>query len=153
YRLNVVPLRSPPLRDRREDIPLLVERFAAEAAARNQRRVPKLTTAALALLAGHDYPGNVRELRNLVERIVILASPGLETLDESDIRDFVPSRRPASPVGYEPGKRLSELVSEAERAIVIAALRAHDDVVADTARALGVERSNFHKKLKSLGLK
>ncbi|MEL7368087.1 MAG: sigma-54 dependent transcriptional regulator [Myxococcota bacterium] len=153
YRLNVVPLRSPPLRDRREDIPLLVERFAVEAAARNQRRVPKLTPAALALLAGHDYPGNVRELRNLVERIVILAPPGLETLDEGDIRDFVPSRRPSSPVGYEPGKRLSELVAEAERAIVIAALRAHDDVVADTARALGVERSNFHKKLKSLGLK
>ena len=153
YRLNVVPLMSPPLRDRREDIPLLVDRFLQEAATRNQRKLPKLTPAALALLAAHDYPGNVRELRNLVERIVILAPPDLATLDDKDIRDFVPSRQAHSPVGYEPGKRLSELVSEAERAIVVAALKAHDDVVADTARALGVERSNFHKKLKALGLK
>ena len=153
YRLNVVPLHSPPLRDRREDIPLLVERFLSEAAERNQRKTPSLTPGALALLAAHDYPGNVRELRNLVERIVILAPPGLTTLDEGDIRDFVPSRTAGSPVGYEPGKRLSELVSEAERAIVVGALRAHNDVVADTARALGVERSNFHKKLKALGLK
>lgn len=153
YRLNVVPLHSPPLRDRREDIPLLVDRFLKEAAARNQRKVPSLTPAALALLAAHDYPGNVRELRNLVERIVILAAPRREQLDESDIREFVPSRRQESPVGYEAGKKLSELVLEAERAIVVAALKAHDDVVADTARALGVERSNFHKKLKALGLK
>ena len=153
YRLNVVPLVSPPLRDRREDIPILVERFLGEAATRNQRKTPRLTTAALALLAGHDYPGNVRELRNLVERIVILAPPGQTTLDDADIRDFVPSRRVDAPVGYEPGKRLSELVAEAERAIVVAALRAHGDVIADTARALGVERSNFHKKLKALGLK
>ncbi len=153
YRLNVVPLRSPPLRERRDDIPLLVERFLAEAATRNQRKVPEFTPAALALLAGHDYPGNVRELRNLVERIVILAPPSLRVLDEGDIRDFVPTRRLESPVSYEPGKKLSDLVAEAERAIVVAALRAHDDVVADTARALGVERSNFHKKLKALGLK
>ncbi len=153
YRLNVVPLRSPPLRDRREDIPLLVERFLADVATRNQRRAPTLTAGALALLASHDYPGNVRELRNLVERIVILAPPHQDVLDEADIRDFVPTRRPDSPVGYEPGKRLSELVADAERAIVVAALRAHNDVVADTARALGVERSNFHKKLKALGLK
>ena len=153
YRLNVVPLHSPPLRERREDIPILVERFLSEAAARNQRKAPRLTTGALALLAGHDYPGNVRELRNLVERIVILAPPDKRDLDEADIRDFVPSRRQDSPVGYVPGKRLSELVADAERAIVVAALRAHSDVVADTARALGVERSNFHKKLKSLGLK
>ena len=153
YRLNVVPLYSPPLRERREDIPLLVERFLDQASARNQRKPSRLSAGALALLAAHDYPGNVRELRNLVERIVILAPPGKSILEEADIRDFVPTRRAESPVGYEPGKKLSELVAEAERAIVVAALRAHDDVVADTARALGVERSNFHKKLKSLGLK
>ena len=153
YRLNVVPLRSPPLRERRDDIPLLVERFLEEAATRNQRKVPTLTPAALALLASHDYPGNVRELRNLVERIVILAPPGLGTLDEADIREFVPNKRAEAPVSYERGKRLSELVADAERSIVVAALRDHADVVADTARALGVERSNFHKKLKALGLK
>ena len=153
YRLNVVPLTSPPLRQRKEDIPVLVGHFFAEAAARNHRRPPKLTDGAMAALAAHDYPGNIRELRNLVERIVILAPPDAATLDEPDIRSFVPSRKAVSPVSYQPGQRLSELVTQAERQIVTEALDAHNGVVADTARALGVERSNFHKKLKALGLR
>ena len=153
YRLNVVPLVSPPLRERRDDIPLLAERFFADAAARNHRRPPKLEPSALALLANHDYPGNVRELRNLVERIVILAPPDRDTLDESDIREFVPTKKRTEHVTYREGAKLSELVGESERAIVVAALEAHDGSIPDTARALGVERSNFHKKLKALGLK
>jgi DNA-binding NtrC family response regulator len=153
YRLNVVPLVSPPLRDRKEDIPLLVARFLSDAAARNHRRVPELTDRAMALLASHDYPGNVRELRNLVERIVILAPPSSDRLDEADIRDLVPAPKRANPVAYREGARLSDLVDEAERAIVIAALEAHKNVIADAARALGVERSNFHKKLKALGIR
>jgi DNA-binding NtrC family response regulator len=153
YRLNVVPLISPPLRDRKEDLPLLVQQFLAEAAARNHRRTPQLTDRAMALLSSHDYPGNVRELRNLIERIVILVPPSSETLDEADIRDLVPSKKRESPVAYREGARLSDLVEEAERAIVIAALEAHHNVIADAARALGVERSNFHKKLKALGIR
>jgi DNA-binding NtrC family response regulator len=154
YRLAVVPIVSPPLRDRKEDIPILVERFLAEAAARNHRKKPELTDRAMGLLSSHDYPGNVRELRNLVERIVILAPPSTETLDEADIRDFVPSKkRGESPVAYREGARLSDLVEDAERAIVVAAMEAHSGVIADAARALGVERSNFHKKLKALGIR
>ncbi len=153
YRLNVVPLVSPPLRERKEDIPLLVDRFITEAALKNQRRAPKLTDSAMALLAAHNYPGNVRELRNVVERVLILAPPNQKTLDEADIRDFVPTGRSEPPVGYQKGRRLADLVTDAERAIVLKALEAHDGVVSDTARALGVERSNFHKKLKALGLR
>ncbi len=153
YRLNVVPLVSPPLRDRKEDIPVLIGQFVREAAARNHRRAPVLTDRAMAVLAGHDYPGNVRELRNLVERIVILAPPQAETLDEGDIREFVPSKKTAPRASYQPGMKLSDSVEQAERQIVLEALEAHGGVVADTARALGVERSNFHKKLKALGLR
>lgn len=153
YRLNVVPLVSPPLRERKDDIPLLAERFLAEAAANNRRAPPKLTPKAMALLTVHDYPGNVRELRNLTERIVILAPPNLEVLDEPDIQAFLPMKASKSPVGFREGVKLSALVSEAERAIVLEALAANGDVIADTARALGVERSNFHKKLKALGLR
>jgi DNA-binding NtrC family response regulator len=154
YRLNVVPLVSPPLRERKEDLPVLIEQFLKEAASRNHRRAPALTDRAMALLAGHDYPGNVRELRNLVERIVILAPPTSESLDENDIREFVPSSKAEPPrTSYQPGLKLSELVDQAERDIVLAALEAHDNVIADAARALGVERSNFHKKLKALGLR
>ncbi len=153
YRLNVVPIVSPPLRARKEDIPVLVEQFLKEASARNRRRTFQLTDRAKALLAAHDYPGNVRELRNLVERIVILAPPDLDVIDEADIRDFVPSNQRQPKVSYRPGVKLSQLVSEAERAIVLEAMEAHKGVVADTARALGVERSNFHKKLKALGIR
>jgi len=155
YRLNVVPLVAPPLRDRKEDLPLLVERFLAEASLRNHRKAPNLTDRAMGCLAAHDYPGNVRELRNLVERIVILAPPDASVLDEAEVRDLIPHRSRA--LGPTPevraGAKLSELVEEAERAIVLQAMEAHQGVIADAARALGVERSNFHKKLKQLGIK
>jgi len=154
YRLNVVELAIPPLRDRKSDIPVLVERFLIETSARNHRKVPKLSDHAMGLLASYDYPGNVRELRNLIERIVILAAPGEDVLDEREVGKLLPlGRRSEPPATYQPGKKLSELVDEAERAIVLAALEAHNNVVAEAARSLGVERSNFHKKLKALGIR
>jgi DNA-binding NtrC family response regulator len=157
YRLNVVPLVAPPLRDRKDDLPLLVERFLAEASLRNHRKAPSLTDRAMGCLAAHDYPGNVRELRNLVERIVILAPPEATVLDEAEVRDLIPHRNRSLNPGPTPelrsGAKLSELVEDAERAIVLQAMEAHQGVIADAARALGVERSNFHKKLKQLGIK
>ncbi|MBI4818605.1 MAG: sigma-54-dependent Fis family transcriptional regulator [Deltaproteobacteria bacterium] len=153
YRLNVVPLLTPPLRDRKSDIPLLASRFLDDAARRNHRRAPKLTDAAMARLASYEYPGNVRELRNLIERIVILAPSSFEVLDEPEIQKLVPGGKKEAPVVYRAGARLADLVDEAERAIIVEALKAHDGVVAETARALGVERSNFHKKLKALGIR
>ncbi|MCK6549056.1 sigma-54 dependent transcriptional regulator [Myxococcota bacterium] len=158
YRLAVVPLVAPPLRERRDDIPPLVEHFLRLAAARNRRDPPKLTASAMAVLAEHDYPGNIRELRNFVERIVIMTSPEDEVLDADDLRGLVPMKKRAAavataPATYREGARLSELVEDAERAIVAAALEAHGGVIAEAARALGVERSNFHKKVKALGLR
>lgn len=154
YRLNVVPLRSPALRERKADIPVLIEAFMGEAASRNHRKPLRLQESALAAFASYDYPGNVRELRNLVERVVILAPPDAEVLEAKDVEAFLPgAKKVSSGATYEAGKRLSELVADAERAIVAAAMEAHGGAVADAARALGVERSNFHKKLKALGLK
>ena len=153
YRLNVVPLVSPPLRARKEDIPLLAERFLEDAARRNNRRhVPTLNEQAKARLCGYDFPGNIRELRNLMERLVILTSPELTRLEAKDVEPYIPGAR-AVPVGWRKGIRLSDLVHEAERAIVAEALAAHGNAVAETARSLGVERSNFHKKLRALGLR
>lgn len=153
YRLNVVPIESPPLRARKEDLPLLVERFLSTAAAKNHCSPPELAPSALAVLADHTYPGNVRELLNLVERMVILAPRDKPRLEAEDIQPFMPGHRRSAPAVYREGASLSELVREAERRIVVEALTAHGDRVADTARALGVERSNFHKKLKALGLR
>jgi len=153
YRLDVVPIHVPPLRDRKDDLPRLAERFLADAAAENHRPRARFTSRALARLAEHDYPGNVRELRNLVERVVILSEPGAETLDFDDVDPYVPRRHRATPIGYRPGPRLADLVADAERAIVAEALEAHGGSIPETAKSLGVERSNFHKKLKALGLK
>ena len=154
YRLEVVPLRTPPLRERKQDIPMLAERFVEEAARRNRRRrAPALTPAALSLLTGHDFPGNVRELKNLAERIIILAPPEATVLDKADVAPHMPNRRKGPSVGYREGARFSDLVEEAERAILTDALAAHDGVVAAAARALGMDRSNLSKKLAQLGLR
>jgi len=153
YRLNVVPLNSPPLRARKSDIPMLVERFLEQASARNHRKKPSLTPGAMACLANYDYPGNVRELSNLVERMVILVAPNQDLIDEKDILPMMPRGRREATAAYQKGMKLSDLVHDAERSIIAAALAEHNNVVAETARALGVERSNFHKKIKALGLR
>lgn len=154
YRLNVVPLRTPPLRERRDDIGMLMETFLAEAARQNRRRHPPvLTEAARSRLRSHDFPGNVRELRNLAERILILADPTSATLDASDIEPLMPGRRRGAEPSFRPGTKLSELLEDAERSILAQAMVAHDGVVAAAARSLGMDRSNLSKKLVQLGLR
>ena len=153
YRLNVVPLVSPPLRERKTDIPLLINQFLIDASARNHRKPPELSPGAIALLSNYHFPGNVRELNNLVERIVILVPRDKDMISEEDISAFIPTKKHSTKKHYRSGVKLSELVHDAERSIVAQALEAHNNVVAETARSLGVERSNFHKKLKALGLR
>jgi DNA-binding NtrC family response regulator len=151
YRLNVVPIHLPPLRERGEDIPELAARFLAEACARNGRRPMRFDRAALAALQAHDYPGNVRELRNVVERIAILAD-GPE-LGADEVAAALPgSRRPRAD-RYREGAGFHGLVEEAEREIILGALAANGENVSETARALGLERSHLYKKMRALGLK
>lgn len=153
YRLNVVPIEAPPLRAHREDIPALVAAFADRLTAKNGRPPIKLSDAACAILSAHHYPGNVRELENLVERIVILAPRAAAEVSADFVRTIMDGlgRSPDAAL-YRPGVALSTLLADAERRIVTEALAAHEHRVADTARALSVDRSNFYKKLKSLGL-
>ena len=152
YQLNVVPLVSPPLRERKTDI-MLINQFLNDASARNHRRPPELSPGAIALLSNYHFPGNVRELNNLIERIVILVPRDKDIISEEDISAFIPTKKHSTKKHYRSGVKLSELVHDAERSIVAQALEAHNNVVAETARSLGVERSNFHKKLKALGLR
>lgn len=154
YRLNVVPLQTPPLRARKEDIPLLAERFIEMAVKRNRRGVaPMLTERARAKLWEHDYPGNVRELRNLAERIVIMVEPGASMLDAQDIAPWLPKSKRSGDLGYRRGEKLSVLLEEAERSILSEALSDHEGVIAAAARSLGMDRSNLSKKLTQLGVK
>src|SRR6266508_1397720 len=151
YRLNVVPIHAPPLRERREDVPELAGRFLAEASARNGRRPMSLAREALLALQAHEWPGNVRELRNLVERLAIL-SDGPE-IGAAEVAAVLPDARRPRADRFRAGAAFHDLVEEAEREIILSALDAHADNVSDTARALGLERSHLYKKMRGLGIK
>ena len=122
YRLNVVPIHAPPLRERREDVPELAARFLAEACERNGRRPMSLSREARASsLQAHDWPGNVRELRNLVERLAILCD-GPE-IGADDVAAVLPGARRPRADRFRAGASFHDLVEEAEREIILARAR------------------------------
>jgi two-component system, NtrC family, nitrogen regulation response regulator NtrX len=146
FRVAVIPIGVPPLRDRREDIPGLVEHFAARLANEMGTRPAKFAPAALQRLERYSFPGNVRELRNLIERLIIM-NPGAAVGAEA-VRAVLPTE---SDAGTAP-VRLSDAVREFERARIAAALAAADGNVTRAAERLGLERSHLYKKMKALGL-
>jgi DNA-binding NtrC family response regulator len=151
-RLNVVPLELPPLRARRSDIPELVEHFLALSRQENARPGVTLDEGALAALSSHPFPGNVRELKNLVERLVIL-SPD-DRVTRPDVERSLGTTTPIKERGlYRDGVPFRVLSEDAERTILEEALVAHGGQMAATARALGLERSHLYKKAKALGLR
>ena len=171
FRLNVVQLHSPPLRERREDLSALIDAFLEESCRKNGRKTLRLLPEAMARMTAYDYPGNVRELRNLVERLAILCEGPLVTGAEADA--LLPRRRstavvvegaPAAPAvatpppalptpRYRADKTFRDQVEEAEREIILGALSFSRDNATEAARLLDLERGHFYKKMKSLGLK
>lgn len=151
-RLNVLPLSVPPLRARCEDIMPLAEHFLALAITNNDRPGVRLTDGARGALERHSYPGNVRELRNLIERLVIL-SPD-ERIEAVDVERALGGASSAPKKGlYQPGVPFKVLVEAAERTIIEEAVAHNGGQMAATARALGLERSHLYKKARALGLR
>ena len=153
FRLSVVVLRTPPLRSHPEDIPALVEYFTARACEEYNRRPKRWTPPALAQLAAYPFPGNVRELKNIVERAVIMQL-------EDDIRgvDLLPTAGAAASGGGEAdavfsAPTLSQFQERAERAYLLRQLKLNAWNVAATARAINTPRSNLYKKIEAYGLK
>jgi two-component system nitrogen regulation response regulator NtrX len=147
YRLNVVPLHVPPLRERREDVPLLVAHFVAQLTEREGMPPRVVTPDAVARLQALDWPGNVRELKNTIERLLIL-SPGPRIT--SDDVDRLVGRRGPDQVGLGSlleCKTFEEFKHAAERAFLLAKLREFDWNVSETARVLDMPRSNLYKKI------
>lgn len=147
YRLNVVPLHVPALRERRDDIPLLVEHFLDQFSREGGvARVP-IEREAMDRLAAFDWPGNVRELRNTIERLAILSRGPAITV--GDVDRLVGARtRDAVTVGaIQSARTYEEFKLSAERSFLVAKLREHDWNVAETARALDMPRSNLYKKI------
>lgn len=152
YRLNVVPIVVPPLRERREDVELLAVYFLQQLAKRDGMPARGITDEALHRLAELDWAGNVRELRNTIERLVILA--GGTTISASEI-DRLVGKRAVEPTGLGAlleCQTFEEFKQAAERAFLLAKLRAFDWNVSETARALDMPRSNLYKKIERYSL-
>jgi DNA-binding NtrC family response regulator len=151
-RLNVVPLAIPPLRARRDDIPRLARHFLDLASRANDRPQLEMTDAAVQVLTSYSFPGNVRELRNVIERLVIL-TPG-DQISEDDVRASLPGHVAPKQAGlYRAGVPFRVLADEAERTILEEALAHHGGQMAKAARALDLERSHLYKKARALGLR
>ena len=152
YRLNVVPIHVPPLRERREDIPMLVQHFAD--LINNAARVPpkRFGDSAISELAELPWPGNVRELRNTVERLMILSAG--QTVEASDV-DLLASGGSASSglsTEFLHADTFADFKERAERAFILQKLRENEWNVAETARRVDMPRSNLYKKIEKFGL-
>jgi two-component system NtrC family response regulator len=147
YRLNVIAIYLPPLRDRREDIPLLIDYFLKKYSERNQKKITDISKEARTLLLRHSYPGNVRELENLIERAVVLCRE--ETITTHDLPFHLKEGR--SERSWEfPGKEksLPESLEEIERDMIIKALHQHQGVQTKAANNLGISERALRYKMK-----
>jgi two-component system, NtrC family, nitrogen regulation response regulator NtrX len=152
FRLSVIPIRVPPLRDRREDIPALVRHFADLFSRDNNRRPQRFTQAALEHMQKARWKGNVRELKNTVERLIIM-TPG-EAIDVDDLREIVriDSKTPVGDNEKERPGTLREFKESAERTFLVGKLRENNWNISKTAEVIGTPRSNLYKKLEQYGI-
>jgi len=161
HRVVVFPVQLPPLRQRAEDLPALVEHFARQVSAQNGWKPVPFTDAAIEALKQYGWPGNIRELRNVVERLLLLADA---TVDADAVQLALPAARPGYAPSQAPGQSrtsdtaadssgpLAERVLAFERVQVLTELDQHNRNITQTARALGLERSHLYKKCQQLGI-
>lgn len=149
YRINLITLRLPPLRERRDDIPLLVEKFVADFAKTSGMRTPEVSAEAMDYLCRLPYPGNIRELKNLVERTILVSgSPRLEA------SDFSRNANPTTTVGEtdRPGLGSASL-DDLERSAIENALRLHRGNISKVAAELGITRQTLYRKLEKYDIR
>ena len=153
HRIYVFPLALPPLRERLEDMPELVRHFARQIAAQNGWKVKEVSEDAIEELRPYPWPGNVREVRNVVERLVLLAG---DAITAADVRQALPAVQPAFAGAAFPAAASSGTLLERteafEREVLLTELRKHSFHMTNVARALGMERSHLYKKCQHLGI-
>jgi two-component system, NtrC family, nitrogen regulation response regulator NtrX len=155
HRIYVFPLTLPPLRDRPEDFPALVQHFARQVAAQNGWREKVFGDEAIAELRRYSWPGNIRELRNIVERLVLLAAA--DTITAAEVRQVLPAASAAAgPNGAGSGTThtgtLAQRTEAFERETLLEEIRRHNFHMTNVARSLGLERSHLYKKCQQLGI-
>ncbi len=152
YRLNVIPIEVPPLRNRTEDIPVLVETFLKEFSQEGHCSLKTVTPRVVEHLKVYRWPGNVRELKNLVERLAIMTES--EVIDEGDIpSSYKHNDKMTTEVGIFDVDMLKEAKKQFEKMYILRKLSENESNISQTADSIGIERSHLHKKIKSFGLK
>ena len=150
FRLNVIPLHVPPLRERRDDIPVFVEFFSKQFAARSGLTDKTFARTAVEALTTYDWPGNVRELKNIVERLVIMTRE--KEVSEADVRRALKFQVRPSGLDLYSIVDLREAKAEFEREFILRKLNEHEWNVSRTAEAIGLERSNLYRKIRTYDL-
>jgi two-component system nitrogen regulation response regulator NtrX len=152
HRIHVFPVVLPPLRERRDDIPALIEHFAAQVCAQNGWKPISFTPEAVEALQAHAWPGNVRELRNMVERLMLLATDG--NVDLATVQLAMPRNSSATGIATADAGTgtLADRVQSFEREVILAELKRSHQNMSLAAKTLGLERSHLYKKAEQLGI-
>ena len=145
YRISVIPITLPPLREKRNDIPLLIDHFLGRLNAVHQKNVSQISEEAMALVLRHDFPGNVRELENIIEHAFVLCGSG--RIEKEHLPEELSVARASGTPQEEP-----ETVHDFERKRILAALQKNKHNRRDTARTLGIDTSTLWRKMKRLGI-
>ncbi len=152
YRLNVIPFYIPSLRERREDIPLLVNHFLQQFSLENGRRIKTVAHDTIDILVQYDWPGNIRELKNVIERLVIMVPANTIRAEHIPNTIFGGGRRKISTSGAAvgpPWKSLKDARNNFEKQYILQCLKAHSGNITKTAQTLGIERTYLHKKIRA----
>jgi DNA-binding NtrC family response regulator len=153
HRIYVFPLALPALRERRDDIPALVEHFAAQVCAQNSWKLVKFSADAVRALQDYSWPGNVRELRNTIERLMLLAPRDRDEIDLETVETvLLPPTEMRAAGGISATGSLAARVENFERETILAELKRSSFNVTNAAKSLGLERSHFYKKAEQLGI-
>jgi two-component system nitrogen regulation response regulator NtrX len=150
YRLSVIPITVPPLRERKEDIPSLIDHFIRLVSSENGKREKTVSVEALAYFLAYDWPGNIRELRNMVERLVIMTPGDVVGPDDLPAPLRPKDTAPAAETGRD--RTLRDAREAFERAYIMGELRAQDWNMTRAAEKLGIERSHLYRKIRAYGI-
>jgi transcriptional regulator with PAS, ATPase and Fis domain len=148
YRLSVLPIELPPLRDRIDDLEILCDHILEEIASANGRPHRELTPTALAVLSAYSWPGNIRELRNVLEQVTLRSENPRLSAEELSL--VLPRLSPQSRAGSRPTLRLADVVADAERNAIRSALAAAEGKKILAAELLGISRATLYQKLSAL---
>lgn len=151
FRLNVVTMTVPPLRERREDIPLLANHFVQKFSGEFNKQITGFSQEAMDLLCSYEWPGNVRELKNACQRAVVMATAQVILPDDIPFSVQAGTHGVETPV-YTPGMTLKEIVADVERQVILKVLRENNWNRSATAEALGINRRSLYAKMKEYGL-